>query len=1351
MPDLDMNTHARELEARVATLEKLLGTLERTIIEQSERLERSREAEAHFAAIVQGADIAIISISLDFHIRSWNAAAERLFGYTPEEIIGRQPGELFGQTVGKHALAEFFKGFEARRGPTPRARYSGETFQRKDGSPIEVVLLASGIYDANSRLNGVAFFVRDGADRRRAEREQAALATIVNASQDAIIGFSKDIKITSWNPAAEAFYGFAAKAAIGRGFDLFVAPEELGPALEANRRLLTTGEPASFKQRGKKKDGTPFVSLVSIFPIRDAAGNIIAGAAIGRDITDMVRLEREQASLVTIVDASEDIILSVSTELRIISWNPAAEKVYGHTSRETIRQGLDFFLLPEEVSNATAACKHVLETGEPVTWEQRTPRKDGTSYIALVNIFPIRDAEGHIVEIAGIARDITKLKQIEAELRTAQEYTRGLIESSIDAMVIVDLDLRISDGNEQLARLTELPKKVLFGSRFDSHFTDPARATEAVKKALTDGYVTNVDLTLRAASGKEVLVSFSASLFYRAGKVFGIFGVARDVTEQRAMERTLRQEREYSRSLVQSSPDALLVGDSALMLTDVNERALELTKYGREELIGSKLTSLFTDPVRVSGVLEQARDDGLVHDGEFLLLTKNALEIPISLNASSFKDGDGATRRIVVAMRDISESKRAQEANSLLASIVDSSGDAICSVTPELIITSWNPAAEALYGYSAAEALGSSIALMVPLDQRAEIPEKIQRIREGRTVEHYETVRLRKDGSAVEVAVTQSPIVDSSGALVALSVIVRDISDRRRMEAELTEARDAALEGARLKSEFLANMSHEIRTPLNSIIGMTGLLLDTELTIEQREFAHDLCQGGDNLLSLINDILDFSKIAAGKLSFEEVDLDLTLVVESVAELVADQARRKGLELTVSVEPEVPRFLRGDPGRLRQVLLNLMSNAIKFTEHGEVAVLVSKLSENPKEAILRFEVRDSGIGIPAEKLHLLFQPFSQVDASTTRHYGGTGLGLSIARALVEAMQGTIAVSSTPGAGSTFWFTVKLAKQVDITRPASERFASLSGTRILIVDDNASSRQILQSHASSWGMKSSSAASAEEALAMIRGAAKTDPYRVALIDVMMPDVDGIELARVIKSDPELSGTVVILVSSAGSSRDFRTHLQGLDLGGWLMKPVPESSLYQALVKVLEPSAASAGSTSISLPKRAAGEFATPIRLTLPAVHAFRVLLAEDNLINQKVAKLQLRKLGLDVDAVVNGREAVEAASRVPYDVVLMDCQMRFSGILNTSVYYWVVTFHRASAWQVSGPGRDPGLHFGFAPTHSPFADLVAFWKFTGALMPPQGRIAQPAHSHHGVDPQDVIGPGRSRGLARCVPCV
>jgi PAS domain S-box-containing protein len=599
-------------------------------------------------------------------------------------------------------------------------------------------------------------------------------------------------------------------------------------------------------------------------------------------------------------------------------------------------------------------------------------------------------------------------------------------------------------------------------------------------------------------------------------------------------------------------------------------------------------------------------------------------------------------------MRDITERKHFQKQQSLLASIVDSSGDAIYTEAPDLTITSWNPAAVRLFGYGAEEILGRNASVLVPLEYRAQLASAVHRIRQSHKSERFESRRLRKDGSVIEVDLTLSPILDADGEFSALAVTAHDISERKRLEAELTAARDAALEAARLKSEFLANMSHEIRTPLNSVVGMTGLLLDTELSPEQREYANDVRESADTLLGLINDILDFSKIAAGKLVLEEVDFELTRTVESTVEMVAEQARRKGVELTVFIDPEAPQFLHGDPGRLRQVLLNLLSNAVKFTAQGEVVVQVNKLSENPKETILRFEVRDTGIGIPAEKLHLLFQPFTQVDASTTRQFGGTGLGLSIVKQLVERMNGNIGVTSTPDVGSTFWFTVRLGKQVDPCKPASERFAQFTGTRVLIVDDNPSSRQMLVTQTSAWGMEAVAAQSAEEGLKLLRSATPGNRFAAVLLDVIMPEVDGIELARLIKSDPELAGTAIIFVSSAAQTALPSTRLRGLEYNDWLMKPVSQSSLYDSLARAL-PSAA---------PKEELAPAAANGRVdTSPVANGrkLKVLVAEDNPLNQKLARLQLRKLGMEVDTVGNGREAVEAVTRIPYDLVLMDCQM------------------------------------------------------------------------------------------------
>ena len=1201
MSDLVINARTRKLESRITALEELLHALEGTVVEQSDRIERSRAAEAHLAAIVQSADAAIISLSLDSHILTWNTAAERLFGYTPEEAIGQRPADVLLRAGDKElSLTQFFADVENFRIPTRDARYFEKPFQRKDGSLFEGAVIASGIYDPNGQLSGVSAIVRDVSESTRKERDLARLAAIVESSDDAITSVSTDFRITSWNHSAEKLFGLSEKEAIGQPLEVTVPAgfreqtrsnlvEDLA-ALNARREFVRRVEVSIPRQHGGAVD----VSLV-VSGIFDRAGNLLGMSQIFRDTSERKRVEHDLATLASIVNTSGDAIISVSPDLKITSWNAAAEKIYGHTAAEAIGMGLNLFVPPAELVQTTETCRRVLETGQPASWEQNASRADGSPFVSSVSIFATRDAAGKVVGIAGIGRDITRLKQIEKELREAHEYTRGLIESSIDAMIVVDGEMRITDGNEQLAKLTEVPKKILFGSPFESYFANVDAAREAIKKTFTDGYAADVNLVVKAASGKEIPVSFNASLFYRAGKVFGIFGVARDVTQQRAIERVLRQEREYSRNLVQSSPDGLLVCDSGLVLTDVNDQAVALTGYPREELIGIELPSLFTQPAQANDLLNQTSQQGPLREAELHLLTKTAREIPVSVNVSAFTGSEGPQRRIVAAVRDISERMRAGQERSLLASIVESSGDAIYSENADLAISSWNPAAEKLLGYSGSEIIGRSAALLAPLDHRAELVEHARNIWLSGKPQSFETRRLRKDGGVVEVAITQSPVRDAAGAVVGLSVTAHDIGARKRMESELAQARDEALEGARLKSEFLANMSHEIRTPLNSVIGMTGLLLDTELDAEQREFANDVRESGDALLTLINNILDYSKIAAGKLIFEELDFDLNDTVESAVELMGDQARRKGLELTVSVEPEVPRLLRGDPGRLRQVLLNLLGNAIKFTERGEVGVAVNKLGETPQEAVLRFEVHDSGIGIPKEKLHLLFQPFTQVDASTTRHYGGTGLGLSIARELVEAMHGTIAVSSAPGNGSTFWFTSKFAKQIDTSRPASQRYASLAGTKVLIVDDNANSRRILERQVSAWGMCPKTAASAQEALTIIRG----EPYQVALLDVMMPEVDGIELARRIKADPALAKTVVIFASSVGSRSDFSARLVGMEIGGWLMKPVPESLLYEALVKA---SAAMPAVTGVAAGKarleRRARRFRCATRVARPA---------------------------------------------------------------------------------------------------------------------------------------------------------
>jgi PAS domain S-box-containing protein len=569
--------------------------------------------------------------------------------------------------------------------------------------------------------------------------------------------------------------------------------------------------------------------------------------------------------------------------------------------------------------------------------------------------------------------------------------------------------------------------------------------------------------------------------------------------------------------------------------------------------------------------------------------------------------------------------------------ILEAAGDGFVAIDHTGRIIEWNAQAAVIFGYSREEALGADLVELTSLSverdgQRRLIAKILEGNEAGPLGRRVEITARHADGTVFPTETTLW--VAAQAGRRTLNAFVQDVTDRKRQEAEVANARDAALEASRLKSEFVANMSHEIRTPMNGVLGMTSLLLETQLNPIQRDYAETVGNSAEALLVVINDILDFSKIEAGKLDLEATDFVLRPVIEEVTGLLAAAAQAKGLEVTALVDLDVPAAVRGDSHRLRQVLTNLIGNAVKFTERGEVAVHVHTVAGG-----LRFTVRDTGIGITPAQRERLFQAFTQADTSTTRRYGGTGLGLTISRQLVELMGGELDFASVAGEGTTFWADLPLptAAAPPVVTPVRSYYPD---ARVLVVDDNATNRKVLQQFLASWCLEPHCVSDGPSALSALRtAAADGSPFAAVFLDMHMPEMSGLEVAEAVFADPLLTGTPIAVLTSnqlPGEAERFRE----LGVGVCLTKPVREAQLYEALSGLLDEAAPAAPQPVDTVPVRRPDQ---------------RLLVAEDNAVNQQVIVAMLRALGFDADVAVDGQHALELFSSGEYAAVLMDCQM------------------------------------------------------------------------------------------------
>ncbi|MCI0485999.1 MAG: PAS domain S-box protein [Blastocatellia bacterium] len=1104
-------------------------------------------------------------------------------------------------------------------------------------------------------------------ERQRTEEQLRLMQFSIEHAGEAVFWLTKDMRFAYVNEAACLMTGYRREELLTMrlsDIDEWFQADSLSETWEEYKQ----GKTLTILSQHRTKDGR-------IIPVEVKSNYLHFNGreyrcTFVRDITERKRTEEQQRLTQFLVEHAGEAIFWLTPDLRLVYVNNAACLMTGYTREELLAMKLDQLDEWFPVEDWPELWEQI-KRGELSIFESNHRAREG-------RVIPVEVSANYLVfdgqeYSCAFIRDITERKRDEEALRASERrFSQAFNASPIPISISTVKDALFIDVNESFTRVMGYSRKELIGrsGRDLNIWVDSNQRAEAMRILKEEGSVRDMEILARVKSGENRAFLLSIEPIELDGEPCLLIET-NDITERKRAEEALRQSEERYRTIINNIEDSYWELDLSGNMTFLNDCTTKIHDLSSEELMGLNYKEYMDEETarQVYKIFGQVYSTGEPATGVLWgIIREDGTRRMLESNVSLIRDSEGKPVGFRGISRDVTERRQEEEAlrqrEERYRTIIEQMAEGYweTDLTGRYVFV--NDRVVNAHGRSREELIGFSNRDYMDEENLEKVGKVFKQVYlTGEPVRTYTFEMIRGDGTKSINESSLSLIKDAEGKPVGFRGIARDVTERVQAEKELQQAKEAAEAANRAKSEFLANMSHEIRTPMNGIIGMTELTLDTELTSEQREYLSMVKASADALLSIINDILDFSKIEVGKLDLDSVNFNLRSHLEDTLKTLATGAHQKGLELASHIAPQVPDSLVGDSGRLRQIIINLVGNAIKFTTEGEVVVRVTVEEVGSEDALLHFTVTDTGIGIPSTKQQLIFEAFAQADSSTTRRYGGTGLGLAISSKLVSMMGGRIwvesparcgikeSVSQSPigGPGSAFHFTARFALSIEKAPSEQSSIRSLQsaipvGMPVLVVDDNRTNRRILEEVLAHWQMKPVAVEGGALALrAMEQARSVGEAFPLVLLDAQMPEMDGFSLAEKIKGDPCLAGARVMMLSSSGQPGDA-ARCRELGIAAYLTKPVKQSELLNAILNLLD------------APEIAGGKPQTRTRRALGEDRdGCYVLLAEDNKVNQMLAVRLLEKEGHRVVVAANGREAVTAFERDDFDLILMDVQM------------------------------------------------------------------------------------------------